>query len=50
MKDVTRNTELEDAREFAELCKKLTKEERTAVKNIIIGIQIGRPQPEVANA
>ena len=45
-----RSTELEDAREFAEMCQKLTKEERAAVKNIIIGIQISRPSREVVNA
>ena len=47
-----RNTEIEDAREFAEMCQKLTKEERAAVKNIMIGIQISRPagSREVVNA
>lgn len=35
-------TEMDDAREFAELCEKLSQEERKQVKSIIIGIQIGK--------
>lgn len=50
-KTTVRNAELEDAREFAEMCKKLNKEERKAVRNIIIGIQISRQvDPEVVRA
>ena len=44
-----RNTEIEDAKEFAALYSKLDPNEKMQVKSIIIGIQIAKDnKPEVA--
>lgn len=41
-KQIERSAEIEDAREFAELCGQLSPYERQQVKNIIIGIRIAK--------
>lgn len=43
--------EMEDAREFVEMYKKLTPDDRKQVRGIMIGIQIGKQQErEAVNA
>lgn len=49
-KQIKRSTEMEDAREFAELCSRLSPYERQQVKNIIIGIQIAKEPAKEAVA
>ena len=50
-RNIQRNPEMEEAREFAELCGKLSANEKQQVKSIIIGIQIAKETvPEVATA
>lgn len=50
-KDVRKNPEMEDAREFVEMYKKLTPDDRKQVRGIMIGIQIGKQQErEAVNA
>lgn len=49
--NIKRSTEVDDAREFAELCGKLSPNERQQVKSIIIGIQIAKAaNPEAVTA
>lgn len=51
IKEPKRITEMDDAREFAAMCEKLTPNERQQVKSIIIGIQIAKEAgPEVETA
>lgn len=40
--NIQRSTEMEEAREFAELCRGLTVGEKQQVRSIIIGIQIAK--------
>lgn len=50
-KQIKRSTEVEDAREFAELYSKLSPYERVKVEGIIIGIQIAKePVREAVDA
>lgn len=41
-KNIQKNTEMDEAREFAELCRGLTVGEKQQVRSIIIGIQIAK--------
>lgn len=40
--NIQKNTEMDEAREFAELCRGLTVGEKQQVRSIIIGIQIAK--------
>lgn len=41
-RNIQRTPEMDDAREFTELCSKLSPNEKQQVKSIIIGIQIAK--------
>lgn len=50
-RNIQRNPEMDDAREFAELYGKLSPSEKQQVKSIIIGIQIAKEaMPEAVTA